>query len=268
MTKGKKAKKAGGRTAGSGAAKAGRGPDARLVYAQLADPLPDAGPGAPAWPAGSYVSPVRTVILGDGREVMVMHPQAVSFYLIEAKRHRDRAERVRRNVLKTLRQRADGVWASTNTPAVLDCLSGLITAVLFSFTAIEAMANGAIDSLPDGAQVTVERQGSPTDVPKAEMVRRLSLTEKLHLVVPRLTGRPSVKGTQSWEAYVKLMRLRNELVHVKTDFAYAGDAQNPSAPWLLLRGDASACVEDVVALISALNPDWLTADTIKELGVA
>lgn len=76
-----------------------------------------------------------------------------------------------------------------------------------------------------------------------------STPDKLHHVIPEITGEPSIKGTAYWERFVRVRRMRDALVHVK-EGNYSADPDNPSTYGMLLRGDADDCVLDVCALIT------------------
>jgi hypothetical protein len=93
------------------------------------------------------VSPVR---MDDGTMLNWHPPQPVTFNLIEAKRRRDRGERQRRAIMGNLRARKNGSVGPVNSSAALDCLFDLAAGVLFAFTAVESLANHAIDMLPAG----------------------------------------------------------------------------------------------------------------------
>jgi hypothetical protein len=112
------------------------------------------------------VSPER---MEDGRLLMWYSPQPVAFSLIEPKRYRDRGVRKRRAIMAKLRTRPDGEsYGPENPSPAIDCVSELSAAVLFAFTAIESLANQAIDMLDDAATVTL-RKGR--EVTKSEMGR-------------------------------------------------------------------------------------------------
>jgi hypothetical protein len=138
----------------------------------------------------------------------------------------------------------------------LDALGELASAVLLSLAAIEAAANAAIERLPEGTEIVLERQGREVRLGRDEMVRRLSLSEKLDRVFPLLTGEPSIKGTAPWGLFVALRRLRDDLVHVK-EGGYSDDPDQPSPFGRLFRGDANRCVEDAARIIMAVWPTWL-----------
>jgi hypothetical protein len=208
------------------------------------------------------MSPVR---LPDGRVLAYHPPQPVAFNLIEAKRHRDRGARQRRAILGNLRGPDDnGHYRAENSHAVIDCLSDLVGAVLHAFTAIESLANHSIDQLPDDATVQVERQGEPAVIEKAQMVRRLSITEKLDLAVPQLEDGNRTKGTAAWERFVHLKRLRDDLVHVKAR-GYSTDPDAPSAYGQLMLGAGDDCVEEATALVCAARPVFLPQHVLEAL---
>jgi len=125
--------------------------DPRLVAAKVAQ---DARGGIPAEHWVVVVSPLE---LDDGRLLKWHPPQPVAFNLLEAKRYRDRGVKARRGILGNLVRRADGALQPSNTHATIDCLSDLAAAVLFSFTAIESLANHVIEMLSDDTVVTVRK---------------------------------------------------------------------------------------------------------------
>jgi hypothetical protein len=206
---------------------------------------------------GDWMIAMSPVQLPDGRVLAYHPPQPVAFNLVEAKRHRDRGARQRRAILGNLKAPdANGHSRPQDSAAVIDCLSDLVGAVLHAFAAIESLANHSIDQLDDDASVQVERQGETVTIQKADMVRRLSITEKLELAVPLLPDGRASKGTAAWGRFVHLKRLRDELVHVK-ERGYSTDPDKPSAFGQLLLGAADACVEEAVALVLAARPDFL-----------
>jgi hypothetical protein len=188
--------------------------DPRLAATQIVGPIEVDGP-LDVKP-GDWIVAMSPVRMPDGRLLAYHPPQPVAFNLIEAKRHRDRGAAQRRSIMGDLKgPDGNGHYRPQNSHAVLDCLSDLVGAVLHAFTAIESLANHSVDQLPDDATVEVERQGDIVTVAKGDMVRRLSITEKLNFAVPLLEDGHPTKGTAAWERFVHLKRLRDDLVHVK-----------------------------------------------------
>lgn len=214
-----------------------------------------------AVPAGDdyFVFPISPVRLDDGRVVFYYSPAVVDFYLLEAKDLRDVGEKKRRRALANLRQEEDGGLRPQNPSAVLDAVAHLTSAVFLSVGAIEAFANLMVEDLPEDAEV--DRGGKNGVVRQREMVRQLSLRHKLDLAVPIATGRPSVKGTAPWERFIALSELRNDLTHVK-EGGYSKDPAMPSGFGRLVRGDASRCVDDAVAIITGCHPEWAVPERV------
>jgi hypothetical protein len=206
---------------------------------------------------GDYLVAVAPVELADGRVLFFRNPQAVVFSLHEAARHRKGGEKLRQRVTTQVAKRQDGDWEPRDHAAAIDCISEMAAAVLFSFAALEAFANHTIDQLDEDAVVNVERRGSEVDIRRDDLVRTLSITEKLDRAVPALTGRASAKGSAEWRGFVELRRLRDGIVHIK-DRAYSSDPKDPAVFGRLIRGDASTCDRDALALIDKLRPEFLS----------
>jgi hypothetical protein len=133
-------------------------------------------------PPGHWVTAVSAVNLEDGRKLMWHPPQPVAFNLMEAKEHQNRGVKERRIIMSSLVARGDGGYQPGNNRRAIDCLRELAAAVLFSFTAIESLANHAIEMLSDD----YEFERGDESVPKAQMTRRLGIDEKLKRVVPEI----------------------------------------------------------------------------------
>lgn len=229
---------------------AARSPDPRQLAAQVSSEI-----------FAFAISPIR---LDDARVVFYPSPAVIDFYLLEAKRLRDLGERARQRALSDLKKEDDGSFRPRNPSAVLDAMADLTTAVFLSVGAVEAFANLMIEDLPQDAKV--DRGGKNGVVGQGEMVRQLSLRDKLHLAVPLRTGRPSVKGSHPWECFVALYDLRNHLTHIK-DGGYSNDPGSPSGFGRLLRGDGCTCVDAAVGIINACDPDSLSPTLRSRLGV-
>ena len=213
------------------------------------------------------VAPVMPVRMPDGQVIFFPAPSFAAFYLVEAKRHLDRGTRLRERALAALRTAHDGKLLITDKQAVFDCFAEITKAVLLSYSAIEALVNEMIESLDDDATIThTNMRGEEVQIGKAEVVRRLSTPDKLHNVIPVVTGEPSVKGTVYWERFVRLRRMRDALVHVR-EGNYSSDPDEPSTYGMLLRGEADDCVLDACALIARLDSSRLSEAARRALKI-
>jgi hypothetical protein len=171
------------------------------------------------------------------------------FYLLKAKELRDEAEPKRARTLTHIQRERGQKFRPLDYSSSLDALEGLALAVILSVAAIEAHANDAIGRLDEAAMVeTRVRVGGQTITVmrnKAAM-DRFRLSEKLTRAVPLLTGLPSIKGTQAWQTFRQLNRLRNDLVHVRREAR--NDPDKPSPFGRLLLGDGSRSPEEAASV--------------------
>lgn len=96
------------------------------------------------------------------------------------------------------------------------------------------------------------------------MVRRLSVTEKLTLVVPMLPDGAAFKGTQPWEHNQHLRGLRDDLVHVDQR-GCSPDPDERSAYDRVVLGDADSCAHDAFAVVLAARPGFLADHVLSAL---
>jgi hypothetical protein len=236
-----------------------RSQDPRLIGAQIAE---DAGDD---FPKGTWLLGVSPVKLRDDRLVYWPSPQPIAFNLIEAKRARDRGARARRSILSQLERRADGAYSPPNPTKTLDAIRDLQGAVLAAFTAIESLANHAIDSLIEGRgeRFEVERPDGHAIVGE-DLFLRFRLDEKLKRILPLVDGGRNIAGTAAWEDYLMLKLLRDELVHVKRR-GINSDPETPTAYDRLLLGEGDDCVERALRVIDGAWSDFLPEHVRSQL---
>jgi hypothetical protein len=201
--------------------------------------------------------------MDNGVRLMWHPPQPVAFNLVEAKRHGDRGVRRRRGIMGSLKARSDGGYQPINSRTALDCLSDLSAAVLFAFTAIESLANHAIEMLPESASLA--RKGKT--VAQAEMVRSLGIDEKLKRVLPMVDGGVHIAGTETWDRYLKVKFLRDELLHVK-ERGYDPDPDERTAYDRLMAGEGDDSVAHAIEVVQCAWPGFLPSHVLEALGVS
>jgi len=218
-------------------------------------------------PAGeeAFAGVVESIRLERGDVLMFQSPHIPPFYLLTAKAFRDRAEPKRLEALTKTKRKKDGKLRPLDPVGAFDALEGLTIAVMLSAAAIEAHANDMIRRLPGDATVEVQRKNIRVVYEHDSMERSLNLVEKITLVGPMLTGRESIKGTKAWEAYWRVVLLRNELLHVKSKAGNGSDQLGPFG--LLMRGDGSCAPEDAAVAIHGVEPDWIPRRVRLELGI-
>jgi hypothetical protein len=201
------------------------------------------------------IEPIR---LESGEQLLFQSPFVVPFYLLTAKRLRDQAEPKRNAALTKTVTTPDGTLRPLRPADSFDALEGLALAVILSACAIEAYANDVIRRLPDDAMVEVPtRMGGETVTVMRDKAAMdwLSIGEKLTRVMPLLTRRESIKGTEAWQAFRRVNKLRNSLVHVES--VARNNPDDPGPFGKLMLGEGSQAPEDAASVIEALEPGWM-----------
>ncbi len=111
-------------------------------------------------------------------------------------------------------QHQNGVWPD-DQGRLFDALEKISGHVIFSFTAMEAFINEAIPG--NYIYQTVDKGNNQIELDYKDIERKLSTTEKLDKVLPDALKVNSPKGTKVWQNYVELKRLRDRLIHLKSD---------------------------------------------------
>lgn len=139
-------------------------------------------------------------------------------FLSLASRSAASARELRTAVVGTLEKHPSSntmVVPDSEESGLFDCLEDSIACIVFAYTAIEAFAN---ESIPDEFEYRRENPGGKfTELyGKDQIERNVSLDDKLDKVLPLIFDVPSPKGTKQWEDYVRLTRIRNRLIHLKS----------------------------------------------------
>lgn len=234
-------------------------PDPRATFAEVT-----AIGGEPV-DEDTFVVVVEPIRLANADVLMFQSPHVPPFFLLTAKTYRDRAEPKRLAALSRTKRESHDNLRPLDPAGAFDALEGLAIAVILSAAAIEAHANDMIRRLPEEAAVEVERKGEPVVYERDSMERGLSLEEKVTRVGPMLTGGTSIKGTTAWEAYRRVLPLRNELMHMKSKAVNNPDEPGPFG--CLMRGDGSRAPEDAATVIHAVEPGWIPKHVGPDLGI-
>jgi hypothetical protein len=175
-------------------------------------------------PSTGYVHPVGTVVQkcgfvqvgSDLIDIQIANPAAM--FLSLASRSAASAGELRAEILGTLEKHPSSnalAVPDSKDSQLFDCLEDAIACVIFAYTAVEAFAN---ESIPDEFEYRRDNPGGKFIelYNKDQIERNVSLDEKLDKVLPLIFDVPSPKGTKLWEDYVRLTRIRNRLIHLKS----------------------------------------------------
>jgi hypothetical protein len=144
-----------------------------------------------------------TSTIQDTIEITFPEPSATAFFLSIAKKSFDNAQQLYKHAIKPNYQ--------DDYTQLFDFLEYSISSVNFSFNALESYANNRI--IEDTFYEKKLKSGVYGAL-SSEKIEWLSLDEKLGDVLPQQLKISTPKGTQIWEYYIKLRKLRNKIVHI------------------------------------------------------
>jgi len=214
-------------------------------------------------PDGTWALAVSPVEMDDGRRLLWHPPQPVAFNLIEAKKHADRGARLRRKLIGNLEgsgRGGDRSYRPRDSHATIDCIADLVAGVLFSFTAIESLANHAVQTLPDDFTLTHRKRR----IRKDQIERLLGTDDKLKRVLPRAEFGRKVAGTSVWGRYRELKEMRDDLLHVKRR-GYDPKPDVRTAYDRLILGDGDECAVSAQRVVEAAWPGFLPDHVLEKL---
>ena len=100
-----------------------------------------------------------------------------------------------------------------------------MVSAVFSFQCLEAYANQVISHVLKDPVDLPRRKGTIRLTPD-EIELRASTEEKLAVVLPKVLGVPSPKGTKVWAGYKELKGVRDSTVHLKSGDHYVRGRQD------------------------------------------
>lgn len=182
--------------------------------AQLATPLPAAYPGGRSFEAGSLVLLSCLGKAGPLGLVSFVAPSPVALAMNIAYSAAQQAEELKRSFKYKEEPSPTGpVRHITSTAKLFDYFERSMVAVFFSYQAIEAFCNEEIIRVSPSA-IEVKCKKGKQLLEKRE-VERLSTSDKLGNVLPKILNVPTIKGNALWERFLELECIRNEVVHLK-----------------------------------------------------
>lgn len=163
-------------------------------------------------PEGASVHLCDVLPLSQGRRLAFPLPSATAM-MLSSSRQAHEAARVHVEH-PSLRRELGGIVSFASNESALDCCEHLMASVISAYTALECFAN---EWIPAWVTYKQFKKGSQEFVllGKEEIERSLHLREKLAVVLPYVFRKSGPKGTQAWEAFVKLEKLRNRIIHMK-----------------------------------------------------
>lgn len=188
------------------------------VFGKVAHDVPARYPGGPAHKAGSFIYFSPTLVRHPTYNAIgFITPSPMAMALNIASSAASAAL-----TLRTLIEFKNSVSplgtvktvTEETIPHLFDYFERCMVAVTFSFQALEAFSNQAIQASVKGTY-QVQRKSGPKDLSADELEREVATEEKLSTILPNLFSVKSPKGTKVWERFIKLKRVRDSTIHLK-----------------------------------------------------
>jgi hypothetical protein len=188
-------------------------------FGRLANDLPAAFPGGPSHPTGSFVYPAPTLVrYPTYNAIGFITPSPTAMALNIAATAAAAAVVLRTQILFQNGVSPIGsvkMVTDKSQPILFDYFEQCMIAVAFSFQSLEAFSNQVIQAHVKET-FRVLRKGESKDLSADDLERETPTEEKLATVLPSLLSVKSPKGQKVWERFVKLKRVRDSAIHLKS----------------------------------------------------
>jgi len=172
---------------------------------------------------GSRITVVTVAKLNSKKLVTIPVPNGSAILLSASKKSYSRAKALRKksNIDSSIKRNVEFL----SEEDAFDYLEDTIQSIILSFSAIEAFANEVI---PEDFQYAHYRKSKIIleTANKQQIERHISLEEKLSQVIPEVLGIPSPKTHKSWSDFKVLKKLRNRIIHMKSQDRKSSGPEN------------------------------------------
>lgn len=160
-----------------------------------------------------FVMDTNWVLRFDGLETMMLVPNDVSLYAsICEKRLRDANKFYEATIIPRFAAYFGHFPSIEKQSEYFDYFELIISALIFSYTSLEAFANICI---PDDFEYHYKKKGKKEIDSKEHIERHYSLTKKFVKILPLIVQCPEPWKQNWWNNFIKLEQLRNEIIHTK-----------------------------------------------------
>jgi len=208
-------------------------------------------------PKGTQITLQSVTQLTKKKQLSIVLPNATAICLSASKRSWKEAQSIRRNsdIDKSLKKEV----RFNSTAESFDFLERSIESIIMAFTALEAFVN---ENIPDDIEYHTHKKSKVVlaVMDKKEIERRLSLDEKLSLVLPTAENIDSPKGSRCWQGYKDLKTIRNRIIHMKKEDRRSSGPEIPTLWHKLFKlrapHDQAKDMIDYFIKRSEIEPRW------------
>ncbi|RUO73173.1 hypothetical protein [Idiomarina ramblicola] len=183
-------------------------------------------------PKGTRITVVTVAQLNSKKVVTIPVPNGSAILLNASKKSHSRAKELRvKSKIDSSKKREVAFLSEYDA---FDFLEDTIQSIVLAFSAIEAFANEVIPDNFEYAHFRKSRTILET-ANKQQIERFISLEDKLDKVIPEVLGVKSPKMHKSWSEFKKLKRLRDRIIHMKSQDRISSGPENDTLWHQLLK---------------------------------
>ncbi len=174
---------------------------------------------------GAQIKVVSIIRLGSRKTLTIAVPNATALFLnISARSWNEAGEIRERNGIDNPTE-LDVEFSGDGE--AFDYIERVIESVIMAFSGLEAFVN---EMIPDDYRYYTHRTSKTILEPinKEAIERSLSLNEKLKSVLPDALKIKSPKGRKCWGGFIKLKKIRDRIIHMKTADRESSGPANPN----------------------------------------
>ena len=168
---------------------------------------------------------VSCIRLGPKKSLTIAVPNATALFLNASARSWNEATEIRkRNGIDSVVKRNREFSGQTKA---FNYLERVIESIIMAFSGLEAFVN---EMIPDDYRYETHRRSERIleIMDKEQIERHLSISKKLELVLPDALKTKSPKGRYFWGDFVKLRKIRDRIIHMKTADRESSGPNNPN----------------------------------------
>jgi hypothetical protein len=165
-------------------------------------------------PKGTALTTVSVVSLNKKKHLNIPVPNATAICLKISHQRYNEAREIRENsrIDKSLKKT---VTFNSDSDAIC-YIELMFESIIMAFTALEAFAN---EYIPEDYEIWEKKKNDIIleKKDKKDIERFSSTMDKFHRILPDVLGIDSPKGTKCWQNLVALKKIRDRVIHMKTD---------------------------------------------------
>jgi hypothetical protein len=159
------------------------------------------------WDSDQWILHIQNI------QIILAQPNDISLYISLFEKNLNDAKKIyNEEYSKRGKYPFNQLLKENETKKIYDYFENIITAVIFSYTAIEAFVNICII---DEYEYTEIKDDKPITHSKEAILKNFPLRKKLKSMLTQILQTPDPTKESWWERFINLEKTRNEIIHTK-----------------------------------------------------